>query len=455
MSVEFWVAQGLGVAVIVLTILAFWQREKWKMMLCNAATNAMMIAIYILLGSLLGGLLVAGALVRTVVYFLYNRMNKRPDMYILILFEIYNVVISLIFWNSLISLFMIANLVVVTFTSWQKDVKTLRFGYIFSSLMLIPFDIMLGAYTTAVAEVIMLASVLYSLIKYAKSSSTSSNYIQRYFVANRNFWGSNVETNENFDLVVSNTVDTAPYYNFGIIKNEKDLYKTILEIKAECRKNNLKEVAYIQFKADNFDEKMSDAHTLQMFFPLVFHDVWMKLIDGFNLNNTHSKIQGVEYKEIDDSCVNQIIDVYMKGYISKTDKKDLTKNEKMQIANLEKLQLGKEVNGYVTTAYIAYYSDEPIAMIVMLDNGEEAFVTKVSTIPVFRRKHIASSLIQYAVKKLRAKGVQNFMLCTDKYSTSEKVYAFNSFVEVSQAFAFDVSDMTKYENYLGNDVLPE
>ena len=25
----------------------------------------------------------------------------------------------------------------------------------------------------------------------------------------------------------------------------------------------------------------------------------------------------------------------------------------------------------------------------------------------------------------------------------------------SQAFAFDVSDMTKYENYLGNDVLPE
>ena len=47
------------------------------------------------------------------------------------------------------------------------------------------------------------------------------------------------------------------------------------------------------------------------------------------------------------------------------------------------------------------------------------------------------------------------MLCTDKYSAHEKVYAFNSFVEVSQAFAFDVSDMTKYENYLGNDVLPE
>ena len=176
----FWIVQGLGGLIVILTLLSFIQKEKWKMMLCLAATNACMIAVYILSGSLLGGLLVAGALVRTVVYFFYNKANMRPEPIIMILFEIYYVVISIIFWNNLIDLFMIINIALVTYTSWQKDVRVLRFGYIASSLLLIPYDILLGAYTTAASEVIMLVSVIYALIKYAKVTKNFEKVAQRY-----------------------------------------------------------------------------------------------------------------------------------------------------------------------------------------------------------------------------------------------------------------------------------
>lgn len=450
---NFWIVQGIGVLTIILTILSFIPKEKWKMMLCFAATNITMIATYVLAGSILGGLLVAGALVRTFVYFYYSKSNKRPEPIVMIMFEIYYIVMSVIFWNNVVDLFMLVNLIVVTYTSWQKDVRTLRFGYIFSSLLLLPYDIILGAYTTAVSELIMLISVLYSLIKYAKVTKSSKDVAQRYFRANKNFWGSNVLEFDDFDLILSKKVDRTPFYNFGIVKNHNDLYRTILEIKKECRNQKVKEVAYLPFDGKNYDSLASDAHMLQMFFPVEFHDVWMKLIDGFNLNNTKCKIQNVEYREVDESCINQIIEVYIKGYHAKEDLNDLDDNEKTQVENLKRLNLTDVVDGYKISAYIAYYNGNPISLVVMLSNNIEAFITKVSTVPIFRRKHVASSLMQFGINKQRMKGIQEIILVTDKYSSNEKFYSFNSFVEFGQAFALDVTNISKYKTFIDNNTL--
>ena len=449
----FWIVQGLGGLIVILTLLSFIQKEKWKMMLCLAATNACMIAVYILSGSLLGGLLVAGALVRTVVYFFYNKANMRPEPIIMILFEIYYVVISIIFWNNLIDLFMIINIALVTYTSWQKDVRVLRFGYIASSLLLIPYDILLGAYTTAASEVIMLVSVIYALIKYAKVTKNFEKVAQRYFTANKHFWGSEVTEYKDYDMVLSNTVDRSPFYNFGIIKNNQNIYDTLVEIKEKCQENKVKEIAYIPFNMKDYNQRVSDAYTLQMFFPVEFNDVWMKLIDGFNLNNTKCKIKDIEYKQVDESCIDQIIDVYLRGYHGKTDTSDLNENERLQVENLKKLNLTDVQDGYKVSAYIAYYNKNPVSLVVMLSNNVEAFVTKVSTIPIFRRKHIASSLMQYGINLQRQKGVQEIILVTDKYSSNEKFYSFNSFVEFGQAFALDVTDVKKYKSFLDTNHL--
>lgn len=450
---NFWLVQGLGVGVIALTMLSFLQKVKWKMMVCLVATNALMIAIYILCGSLLGGLLVTGALIRTIVYFLYNKSNKRPEPIIMILFEVYYIVVSIIFWESLYDFLMLINLVLVTYTSWQKDVRTLRMGYFLSSALLIPYDILLGAYTTAVSEVIMLISMVYSLVKYAKVTRNSADVAQRYFIANKNFWGTTLECFDNYDMVTSQTVDRSVFYNYGIIKNDYDIFGTLQEIKKKCKQNKVKEIAYLSFNAKTYDKRLSDANTLQMFFPVEFQDVWMKLIDGFNLNNTKCKIQNIEFKEVDESSIDQIVDVYLKGYCSKIDLSNLKELEKQQVENLRRINLTDVQDGYKVSAYMAYFNKIPISLVVMLSNNVEAFITKVATIPIFRRKHVASSLMQFAIDKQRLKGIQEIMLVTDKYSANEKFYAFNSFVEFGQAFAFDISNLNRYKNFLNNNQL--
>lgn len=447
----FWIIQGLGLWATICTCMSFFQKEKWKMMVYLSVTNVLLIVTYILCGSLLGGMLCLGALVRTIVYLYFNKTNKKPGPIVLVMFEIYYLVMSIFMWKTPIDLLMIINLVVVTYTSWQDDVSVLRLGYVISSLLLICYDVALGAYMTAVSEVAMLVSVVVALLKYAKVTKSYHNVAQRYFVANQNFWGSSVEVGDNFDMVTS-TVDSLPFYNFGILKNYSNLQDTIMEIKAKCEEKNVKDVAYLPFDAQKYNECESSAHMLNMFFPVEFHDVWMKLIDGFNLNNTKCRIKNVEYRQIDESGIEDMIEVYLKGYHSKNNMENLSQNEKSQVENLKKIKLNTmDENGYMISAFVAYFNGIPVSLCVFLSNKVEAFVTKVSTIPIFRRKHIASSLMQFGISALRKKGVQEIMLVTDKYSTQEKFYAFNNFVEFGQAFALDVTDVKKYENFTKNN----
>ncbi len=452
MDTNFLIIQAIGFVTIGLTALSFFQKEKWKMMCFLSATNALLVITYMLCGDYLGGILVVGALIRTLVYFYYSKKNKKPEPIVMIMFELYVIVTSILMWKSAVTLLMILNLVVITYTTWQNDVRTLRFGYVFSACVLFVYDIMLGAYTTAISEIIMLASVLISLIKYSKVTKSYNNVAQRYFVANKNFWGSKVEFNKDYDMVLSN-VEHSPFYNFGIIKNHNKLENCITEIKSNCKKNKVKEIAYICFNNDNYDTNVSDAHMLNMFFPIEFHDVWMKLIDGFNLNDTKCKIQDVEYKKIDKKELNELAEVYLKGYLAKTDTTKLTNEEKLKVKNFLGLNFGDVEDGYKVSGYIAYYKENPVSMLCTLSNKIECFITKVATIPAFRRKHIASSLMQFAINEHRKNGIQDFVLCTDKYSSNEKFYGFNSFVEFGQAFALDVTNTEKYENFLKNNIL--
>ena len=295
----FWVIQSIGIIAVLLTIFSFKQKEKWKMMVYLLLTNIIFITSYYFVGNFLGIWLVLGALVRTIVYFYYNHSNKKPEPLIMFLFELYYIIIAILNWSNSIDLLMVINLVVVTYTSWQDDVKILRFGYIFSSVLLIPYDIFYGLYTIAFSEILMLIITIITLIRYSKVTKTSYDVAQKYFTANKLFWGSNVIENEDYDLIISDKVDKTPFYNFGIIKSDDEkVCDVIVKIKKEMKKRKLKEIAYIPFDAKVYNKNTSLAYTLQMFFPIEFQDVWMKLIDGFNLNNTKCKIQNIVYKDL-------------------------------------------------------------------------------------------------------------------------------------------------------------
>ena len=452
MDTTFLIVQIIGIFTIFITSISFFQKQKWKMMLCLMFTNVLLSVTYVLCGDLIGGLLVAGALLRTIIYFLYSKINKKPEPIVMVLFQMYNVIISVLFWKGITNLFIILNLLVVTYTTWQDDLTTLRLGYVISSVLLCTYDILLKAYTTSISEIIMLISVLVALIKYRNITKNYKNVCQRYFNAYKYFWGCEIIDNKSYDLILS-PPNNSPYYNFAVVKNYDNIVETLKEIKGECKKHKIPETAYLPFNSKNYNVNTDAANTLSMFFPIVYKDVWMKLKDGLNVNNTKCKIKDVEFVKIDNSKIDDLIETYIKGYLDKTNKKSLNEEEKSTCKYLKNLKLNQEDAEYKTHAYIAYYKSNPVAMLCTISNKVECFITKVSTIPIFRRKYVASSLIQYCINKERDAGVQNFILLTDKDSIAEKFYKHNNFVEFGQAFALNIEDDKKYKDFLKTNKL--
>lgn len=172
----FYIAQVISVLTILTTVLGLLSKEKEKIMFWFFLSNITLLITYFLLGRMLGSVLVAGAAIRTIIYYYYSKKNIKPSLLVLILFQVYFVVISVIMWKDFIDIFMLINLCMLTFTTWQNNMKILRGSYILSSMLLICYNILVGAYINIFLELIFILSSAYSIYKHIYLKKPKINF---------------------------------------------------------------------------------------------------------------------------------------------------------------------------------------------------------------------------------------------------------------------------------------
>ena len=92
----FTIAQIVSIVTIVSTVVAILQKEKFKIMLCFTIANLSMGATYALLGRWLALALVVLATIRTIIYYIYARSNLKPNIYVMVAFEVLFVIVSIL-----------------------------------------------------------------------------------------------------------------------------------------------------------------------------------------------------------------------------------------------------------------------------------------------------------------------------------------------------------------------
>lgn len=157
------IAQYISLAATVFIVLGILGKQKATIMLWFSLYNVVILATYFMLGRYTGSILVFVTLLKSIFFYILARKNIRPQIWILVLFEISYIVIPIFLWESATDIILIANLLLVTYLCWQSNIKLLKFGYILSSILLITYDIIVGAYTTIIAEVVFLISTCISI----------------------------------------------------------------------------------------------------------------------------------------------------------------------------------------------------------------------------------------------------------------------------------------------------
>lgn len=157
------IAQYISLAATVFIVLGILGKQKSTIMLWFSLYNVVILATYFMLGRYTGSILVFVTLIKSILFYILARKNIRPQIWILVLFEISYIVIPIFLWESATDIILIVNLLLVTYLCWQSNIKLLKFGYILSSILLITYDIIVGAYTAIIAEAVFLISTCISI----------------------------------------------------------------------------------------------------------------------------------------------------------------------------------------------------------------------------------------------------------------------------------------------------
>lgn len=429
----FYIAQIVSVVTIIATIIALFQKEKCKSMIWFTLCNFSMMTTYALLNRWLSLILVGIASIRTFVYYVWAYKNLKPNIFVMASFEIVFVITAIVLWKDYLDLLMLINLCMLSYTTWQDNMKILRIGYLISAILLIAYNAFVGAYVGIVSEVILLITSIISIVKYDVKNKISDIVIFFYSTI-APFYRITIDENEQRAAIVSQAIDDE-FNNFVYVKNPLEYKKQISFVKKTMKENNRKPAMYFQSKDNNNIQFIMETSRE---YKLLFRDVWMKLRDGANTVIKKCLLDNLTVKEVDEKYKKDIIYIFKEGFIHQSGDA-IYKFDTDYITNYENYLTNENLKKFSSIPYLAFYNDKPIALLFLFKNGTNALLCQITTLKKYRRLGVATMLINKVIDCERRKGIDSFYLVTEKYTYIESFYLKNNFVEVSQGVCIDIS----------------
>lgn len=146
--------------------IAFLQKKKIKIMMLSTCFNLIILIQYSLLGGIMGIIANAINVIRNII-FIYNiKHNKKNSRYLLFAFCLTTIILTAIFYSSLIDIFPCILTLVGTYAYWSGNTKTIRICNLICSACYIIYAIPFKSYITIIAETYLIITTIIGYIKH-------------------------------------------------------------------------------------------------------------------------------------------------------------------------------------------------------------------------------------------------------------------------------------------------
>lgn len=161
-------AQIIGLIAFVLFISSVWQKNKEKLLVFQLLANFLYGIQYILLLAPTAGYMNMISVVRSYIYFLYEKKNKKPSILVLLLFIGLIITVGILTFDSYLTIIPISITIIYAVSTWQNNIKIVRYCFLICAVIWMFYNISVGAYTAVIGNIFEFASGLISIIKYNK-----------------------------------------------------------------------------------------------------------------------------------------------------------------------------------------------------------------------------------------------------------------------------------------------
>lgn len=166
------IAQILGSLCLVATIISYLLKNHTQYLIASLTINGLYAIQYFILGGISGFIASLIALTRTGVFYVYKVKNKKPSIYLLILFEVIMLIFGVITYKDILSLIPIATGCLFTWVAWQSSYKVVCIAGMLVGILWCFYNYYVGAYVTILTGIFEFCASLIGLIKQCKQEKT-------------------------------------------------------------------------------------------------------------------------------------------------------------------------------------------------------------------------------------------------------------------------------------------
>lgn len=161
------IALVIGVLAVIFFLLSYQQKKRRNIIAFNILSRALYILQYVLLGAFEGAVLDIGGIVSS---FLAQKKNipfiKKNTKAFVIVLDIIIVAVGLVFYKNIFSLFPIVGVILHTTAFWIDDERIIRIVSLAGSPFWLVYNLVSGAYGSAIGDVLTIVSILTAMIRY-------------------------------------------------------------------------------------------------------------------------------------------------------------------------------------------------------------------------------------------------------------------------------------------------
>lgn len=164
----FWVAQGLGVLICIVSGISYLSKRKETYLAEQLLVNVLYGTQYLLLGSFAGAISNAVSLIKYVVFYHNAKKGRQNPLWQVFFFCVLSVVLGLFALGEWYTWVPIITSVIFTYAIWQDNPIVLRAIVIVCNIMWIVFNIAVAAYVSALYSFVELMFALVTMCQLLK-----------------------------------------------------------------------------------------------------------------------------------------------------------------------------------------------------------------------------------------------------------------------------------------------
>ena len=165
-------AQVIGFIALFFMCLSYQKNKKKDFLFIQVLANFFYGLQYFLLNAISALVSNIISTIKTLVFFKFEKNNKKISLPILLIFEILIIILGIITFKDIFSIIPIFIACIYTYGTWQKNLKlTYSIGIIAATLWIF-YNFIVGAYVSVVGSFIELFSSIIGAIKLFKTNSS-------------------------------------------------------------------------------------------------------------------------------------------------------------------------------------------------------------------------------------------------------------------------------------------